>query len=145
MKHMLMIGIGLGVILGVTRPALAEDASTTCPICKPANDEASSYSQKAGSTLVRGALNTAFGWTELLVEPAEEVKGGGNLALGIGKGVGLATKRTFLGLGELFTFWMPKGQRGYLRLNKDCPVCMRRQPRPQPTLQNPLEKRSQAP
>ena len=145
MNQITALGVGLGLILGIARPALAEQPPTICPICNAANNDAADYSQKAGSTLVRGALNTAFGWTELLVEPAEEVKEGGNLVTGIGKGVGFAVKRTFLGVGELFTFWTPKGQRGYLRLNKDCPVCMGRQPRPQPASRKALDTHSSTP
>ena len=133
MYTMVMMGWVLGLVLGVARPALADDTPTTCPICNVANDHAAPYPQKASSTLVRGALNTAFGWTELLVQPTQEVKEGGNFMTGIGKGVGFAAKRTVFGLGELLTFWTPKGRGGYLDLNKDCPVCMGRRPAPQPS------------
>ena len=136
-----MRGVVLGLVFGVVHPALAEDTPATCPICNAANDRAAPYPQKAGSTLVRGALNTAFGWTELLVQPTEEVKEGGNLMTGVGKGVGFAAKRTFFGLGELLTFWTPKGRGGYLDLNKDCPVCMGRRRTPQPSHKT-LEKGS---
>ena len=135
MKKAIGIGFALGLLLGAARSALAEETPTTCPICQAANDETAAYFQKAGSTLMRGVLNTAFGWTELLVRPTEEVQEGGNLATGIGKGVGFAAKRTFLGFGELLTFWAPKSQGGYLRLNKDCPSCMGKLPRPQPSHQ----------
>ena len=97
-----------------------------CPICGRANDQNASYPDKAGFTLLRGVTNTAFGWTELLVQPTEEAKNGGNLAVGIGKGIGQAVKRTALGLGELLTFWSPKGKEGYTTLTTDCPICMGR-------------------
>ena len=74
-------------------------------------------------TLVRGMTNTTFGWTELLTQPSAEVERGGNLATGIGRGVGYAMKRTAAGLGELFTFWVPKGTNGYPVLVEDCPIC----------------------
>lgn len=103
----------------------AEEAPVTCPICRTANDQTRAYVQKASSTLVRGATNTAFGWTELLIQPTAEVERGGNLAVGIGKGLGYSVKRTAVGVGELFTWWLPKGKRGYLTLSHDCPICMR--------------------
>lgn len=97
---------------------------TVCPICHHANNQQATYPQRAGGALMRGAMNTTFGWTELLTRPAEEVKTGGNLIAGVGSGVGRATKRTFMGIGELFTFWVPKGRQGYLNLTTDCPICM---------------------
>lgn len=101
----------------------AESSAAVCPICHHANNQQAVYPQRAGGALMRGAMNTMFGWTELVTRPAEEVKTGGNLVAGIGSGVGWATKRTFLGVGELFTFWVPKGRQGYLNLTTDCPIC----------------------
>ncbi len=74
-------------------------------------------------TLVRGMTNTTFGWTELLTQPSAEVEHGGNLAVGIGRGIGYAMKRTAVGFGEMFTFWVPKGANGYPALAEDCPIC----------------------
>jgi len=105
----------------------SEPPVTTCPICRRASDNASSYSTKAGSTLARGVANTLFGWTELIRQPAQEVKGGGNVAVGMGKGFVEGAKRTMGGLGELFTFWTPKVQHGYIHFAHDCPLCMKRQ------------------
>ena len=125
-KRSLMIMLSLLVV--ATQPAWAEPpkTKTACPICGRANDQQASYADKAGFTLLRGAANTAFGWTELLVQPTEEVKTNGNLVVGIGKGIGLAIKRTALGVGEMLTFWSPKGQEGYATLTSDCPICMGR-------------------
>jgi len=106
------------------KPSQAEPM--ICPICHRANNPDAPYTEKAGATLVRGATNTAFGWTELLLQPASEVNSGGSLLTGIGKGVGFAVKRTAAGIGELFTFWTPKGKDGYLNLTTDCPVCMKK-------------------
>ncbi|MBI3319315.1 MAG: hypothetical protein HYZ89_01835 [Candidatus Omnitrophica bacterium] len=117
-------GLVIGLVLSVTTPVSAKEPPVICPICHRANDQTATYSEKASTTLVRGAMNTAFGWTELLIEPTTEVKAGGHLAAGIGKGVGLAVKRTAVGLGELLTFWTPKSKTGYLKLSEDCPLCM---------------------
>ena len=111
------------MLLGVSRPAMAEEAKPVCPICSKAGDEAS-YAAKAGTTLVRGATNTLLGWTELLRQPAEETKAGGNVLVGIGKGVGQGVVRTVQGLGEVLTFWTPKVDHHYIHFSKDCPVCM---------------------
>ena len=97
--------------------------SSSCPICSRANNQSSPYHEKAATTLIRGMTNTTFGWTELLTQPSAEVERGGNLATGIGRGVGAAVKRTAVGIGELFTFWVPKGTEGYPILVEDCPIC----------------------
>ena len=118
-------GCVVGTALGLATSVLAaEEPAPMCPICQHANDEQAAHGQKASATFVRGAMNTAFGWTELLTQPTEEVKAGGNLMAGIGKGIGFAVKRTGVGIGELLTFWTPKGKRGYLKLTNDCPICM---------------------
>ena len=105
-------------------------APTVCPICRRANNRQAPYAEKAGSTLARGAINAAFGWTELLAQPTDEVNNGGNLAVGIGKGMGYAIKRTALGFGELLTFWTPKGRDGNFALAQDCPICSQHKPSP---------------
>ena len=139
--RMIVLNVSFGIFLGLAGPARAEEKPpSVCPICHRANDQASYYPARAGTTLARGAMNTAFGWTELLIQPSQEVKTGGNLIAGIGNGVGQAAKRTFLGIGEIFTCWLPKGQRGYLSLNTDCPICMGTHHAPPPA-QNTLDKR----
>jgi len=120
--------------------AAAEETSTTCPICQFTTNN-SSYGQKAGSTFLRGATNTVFGWTELLLKPNEEVKSGGNVATGIGKGMSLTVRRTAAGLGELLTFWTPKGKDGYLRFTTTCPICMGQQPSSSKIPAPPVAKR----
>ena len=110
------------------QPPAAESAQADtpfmCPICHSANKPDAPYAEKAGSTLARGATNTLFGWTELLLQPAAEVNEGGNVLAGVGKGIGNGVKRTALGVGELLTFWAPKGRGGYQPITKDCPICM---------------------
>mgnify|MGYP001596284885 CR=1 FL=1 len=126
--RMLRVAFLVVVSLGATgtMAAAEEQPAATpvmCPICRQANNPQAPYAEKAGSTLVRGAINAAFGWTELLVQPTEEVNRHGNLAVGVGKGIGFAIKRTALGFGELLTFWTPKGKEGNFALAQDCPVC----------------------
>ena len=123
MRRSIVMLIAAGFLIGSARLASAEEPPTRCPICRRANNQALPYPEKATMTLVRGVTNTAFGWTELLTEPAAEAEQSGNLLTGIGKGVTHAVGRTAAGLGEMLTFWVPKGQQGYPTLTKDCPIC----------------------
>ena len=109
--------------LTMSMPAQAEER--VCQVCSKAGNDSSSYGAKAGTTLTRGATNTLFGWTELIRQPANEVKSGGNLLVGIGKGFGESLKRTAGGVGEILTFWTPKVNHHYLAFSKDCPICMK--------------------
>lgn len=120
----LVLVLGCAVILlGLPGPVMAEDQNLkVCPICGHTNAD---YSAKAGTTLVRGAANTLLGWTELFRQPAQEAKAGGNVLVGIGKGVGHGVMRTVAGLGEVLTFWTPKVNNKYIHFSDDCPVCMK--------------------
>ncbi len=122
----LILGFGLlvAVVCGSPGSAMAEEGTVTCPICSRANEESAAYPTKAVATLGRGAANTLLGWTELIRQPAQEAKDGGNVLNGIGKGVGQGLMRTFAGIGEVLTFWTPKVNDRYLHFSKDCPVCM---------------------
>ena len=100
-------------------------APAVCPICHRAVDSSTPYSEKAGKTLVRGAANTALGWTELISQPVQEAKNGGNVFVGIGKGLGMTVQRTAAGLGEILTFWTPKVNNEYVKFATDCPICMK--------------------
>lgn len=122
-----LLGTALGwtVLCGGAATATANEGDM-CAICRKANKETVAYPTKAGYTLVRGATNTVFGWTEVIRQPALEAKGGGNVFVGIGKGVGYGVERTLAGVGEILTFWMPKVQHHYLHLAHDCPLCMKR-------------------
>lgn len=119
----MLIGLMLGgmVLLGFSGPVMAKEGM--CPVCSKASDESASYPAKAGYTLVRGAANTLLGWTELIRQPTTEVKNGGNVFVGLGKGVGQTVKRTLAGAGEVLTFWTPKVQGHYVHFAQDCPVC----------------------
>jgi putative exosortase-associated protein (TIGR04073 family) len=118
------LALGAVLMLGAAPLGWAEDLPIHCPVCARANSETASYPSKAGSTLVRGATNTLFGWTEILRQPARQAKGGGNLFTGVLAGLGQGAQRTLVGAGELLTFWTPKVQDRYLRLSHDCPLCM---------------------
>lgn len=96
-----------------------------CPICGRVNQSSLPYAEKAGSTLMRGATNTLFGWTELIRQPTNEAKAGGNILAGIANGAGQTVGRTLAGLGEIITFWTPKVNNDYVRFASDCPLCMK--------------------
>lgn len=127
-SHVAIAVVGWSLLLGGSIPLRAEDQpqQTVCPICGRASDPSATYSQKAGTTLVRGAANAALGWTELISQPVQEVKSGGNVFVGIGKGVGLTVKRTLAGVGEVLTFWTPKVKDRYVHFATDCPLCMKK-------------------
>ncbi|MBI3087512.1 MAG: hypothetical protein HYY91_01285 [Candidatus Omnitrophica bacterium] len=127
-RRLSFLCVCLLALLGAVPAAQAsqEEArrSRMCPICRTANDQDAPYPRKTGMRFVRGAVNTAFGWTELLSQPAEEVKSGGNVFEGVTKGFGRSLQRTGIGIGELFTCWIPKQQQGPPKPSDDCPICM---------------------
>ena len=131
-SHRTAVLLSLLVLAAAAPLASADDKPSSetyiCPICHIANNQGAPYAEKAGAGLARGAVNTALGWTELVVQPTAEARTNGNLLLGLGKGVGYAITRTGAGLGELFTFWVPRGKDGYMSLTKDCPICMKASP-----------------
>ncbi len=122
----LCLTVGFAVLAGVCVPAFAEEQkSPPCPICSKTTDDQASYPTKAGLTLVRGTANTLLGWTELIRQPANEVKSGGNVLTGLAHGVGESVKRTAAGLAEVLTFWTPKVKGHYLHAARNCPICMK--------------------
>ena len=122
-RHGLM-GLALCGLLqvGFAQPVMAKEG-TICPICHRAIREDTSYSEKTGHTLARGAANTLLGWTDLIRQPAQEARRGGNVFTGLAEGVGQSVTRTLGGVGDLLTFWTPKVQGRYLHFTHDCPVC----------------------
>jgi len=119
--------------------AAAPDKPVVCPICSKANVQDGNYSATSGTTFVRGASNTLLGWTEIIRRPAEEAKAGGNVVVGVGKGVGEGVMRTLSGVGEVLTFWVPKTKSNKVNFAKDCPLCMGRK-----TAQSQLPERAAA-
>ena len=125
-RQRLIMGVALGLFAmgGWPAAARAGEQETLCPICKRASSDTASYPSKAGNTLIRGTANALLGWTEIIRQPAQEVKAGGNVFTGIAKGAGQGVKRTLAGAGEVLTFWTPKVQHRYVHFADDCPVCM---------------------
>jgi putative exosortase-associated protein (TIGR04073 family) len=126
-RRILAAAFALAALFGGAAPARAEEP-TTCPICSKASSQTVPYGEKAGSTLTRGAMNAALGWTEIISQPVHEVQNGGNVLVGIGKGIGQTFSRTAAGIGEVLTFWTPKVQNRYVGFATDCPICMKRTP-----------------
>ncbi|MBI4597795.1 MAG: exosortase system-associated protein, TIGR04073 family [Candidatus Omnitrophica bacterium] len=126
----LALGAGIAAAATADRVPATEPRPAMCPICGRAGNDQAGYPEKAGSTLARGVTNTVFGWTEMLREPADEVKAGGNVVAGIGKGIAHTVTRTLSGLGEVLTFWTPKTNTGYVRFATDCPLCMKSRHQP---------------
>lgn len=129
--------VGLASPGQAAEPAAHTESGTICPICQRAQDEHATYPSKAGYTLVRGATNTLFGWTEVIRQPADEVKAGGNVFAGIAHGVGRGIGRTLAGAGEVLTFWTPKVQNSYVHFADDCPICMGKRRAQPSTTQTP--------
>ena len=122
-----IVGLWIGGVILFESPGSAwAEETAQCPICARAEAKTAGYAEKAGYTLARGTANTLLGWTELIAQPANEVKAGGNLLVGLGKGLGQGIKRTLGGAAEVLTFWTPKVQDEYLHFANDCPLCMKR-------------------
>ena len=130
-RRVIWIMLGMLTWMSCVGPACAADQQTpppqqtVCPICGRVSNAQAHYGEKATGTLARGVTNTIFGWTELIRQPADEVKAGGNVLTGIGKGVTHSITRTFGGLGEVLTFWTPKVNKHYIHFAEDCPLCMK--------------------
>lgn len=115
-------------LVAFTQPAFtAEDPKKPepklCPFCVALAKRDLAYQDKVGNTLARGAMNFGFGWTEIITQPAQEARKGGNILFGMANGFSRSVGRTFGGLGEMLTFWTPKvdGQ-NYIHFNSDCPL-----------------------
>lgn len=123
-RSLLGLAIGLLVIMGGADLVRAEEGGAVCPICSSAGSDTAGYGSHAVHTLGRGATNTLLGWTEIIRQPSQTAKAGGNVAVGIGRGVSESVKRTLAGVGEVLTFWAPKTKDGYVTFAQDCPICM---------------------
>lgn len=114
--------IGLALMAAPGWGHAEETKPKLCPFCKAALDKDARYDEKAGNTLMRGAINFGFGWTEMITQPAKVAEAGGNVFEGMVKGMGRGFNRTFAGLGEILTFWTPKIDGKYVHFVKDCPL-----------------------
>ena len=62
------------------------------------------YSNRAIGKLGFGIKNLLLGWTDLFIEPREAMKGGDNLAVGIGRGLKDAVENELGGVVHIVTF-----------------------------------------
>ncbi len=108
----------LTVVLGLSAVALA---AGNCPVCS--NTTSDNHLVKTGSQLARGAANTGLCWTELVNQPMKEARAGGNVLVGVGKGLGHTGLRAVKGVSEIITAPLPKAKDGS-QIASDCPVCM---------------------
>ncbi|MBI3317831.1 MAG: hypothetical protein HYZ90_01605 [Candidatus Omnitrophica bacterium] len=124
MKRILQMILVVAVI-GLTALSFAASESTPqggCPVCSAAGSD--SYGAKTVGQLGRGAANTGLCWTEMVNQPVKEMRsGGGNILIGMGKGVGHTCLRLVQGVGEIITSPMPKAKDGkYTQIATDCPM-----------------------
>lgn len=118
MKRMLIIGVFALAVAVVAAPAFAE---TSCPVCSAAASD--SYPTKTVGQAARGVANIGMGWMELVNQPVKEVKGGGNILIGMGKGIGHTCLRMAQGAGEILTSPMPRMKDGkYSQIADGCPM-----------------------
>lgn len=66
--------------------------------------EETGYVNRTNGKLGFGLKNTALGWTEVFTQPYDEAKGGGNAAVGFGKGIWNTIGQTVGGALHLATF-----------------------------------------
>lgn len=113
------------VIQTLIAPAARAQEGAVCPVChrSASQQDDAGYAPKAGRTLVRGAANLLFGWTDVIRQPAVDVKQGGNVFSGLAHGLSQGLKRTAGGVADVLTFWTPKVNGNYLKFSGDCPVC----------------------
>jgi len=62
------------------------------------------YVNRTNAKFGFGLKNTAFGWTEILTQPVDETREGGNAAVGFGRGIFNAVGQTVGGVLHLGTF-----------------------------------------
>ena len=59
-------------IQALMAPVARAQEDAICPVChrSASRQDDAGYAPKAGRTLVRGAVNVLFGWTDLIRQPA---------------------------------------------------------------------------
>ena len=127
MKKILVTLLALGVV-GLAIPGFADDgtktassSSSSCAICSKTTSN--HWGMKTGSQLARGVANTGCCWMEMVRQPMKEAHSGGNVLVGVGKGVGHTCLRLVKGVGEIVTAPLPKAKDGS-QIATDCPACM---------------------
>ncbi len=126
MKRILVALMALGVV-GSAVPAFAGTGAGTAssphsgPVCTRTTSD--NWGVKTGSQLVRGVANAGGCWMEMVRQPMKETKAGGNILVGVGKGVGHTCLRLVKGGAEIITAPLPKAKDGS-QIATDCPMCM---------------------
>ena len=121
MKRILLLLLAFGLV-AFTTPSFADQgakSAKSCPVCDGTTSK--NWGEKTGCQLARGIANTGLCWVELVNQPMKEVKGGGNVLVGIGKGVGHTLIRLGQGVGEILTAPFPNAKDGS-QIAKDCPM-----------------------
>ena len=119
MKRILQGVVVAVIVLGLAHVSFAEAPS--CGLCTMAGSN--SYPNKTVGQLGRGVANTGMCWIEMVNQPVKEVKGGGNVLIGVGKGVGHTCIRLLQGVGEIITCPMPRAKDGkYTQIAEGCPL-----------------------
>ena len=90
------------VLVMIMLIGLAPMSFAACRVCELAGS--SNYTEAASGKLGRGILNAAFGWVELLRQPAINK----NAWEGVGRGFVHTIARTGSGVLEAATFLVPK-------------------------------------
>ena len=94
----------LAVLVLLTSPPRFCRAETIS-LCDAASSD--DYLTKASGQFLRGASNIGFCWLEIIHQPIREVQGGGNLFLGLARGVGHSFLRVAQGVGDIATCASP--------------------------------------
>ena len=114
----------LGMV-GFTAPVFADDASgvssSSCAICSKTTS--GNWGVRTTSKLGRGVANAGGCWTEMIRQPRNEHRAGGNWAVGMGKGLGHTCLRLVKGGAEILTSPLPNAKDGS-QIATDCPMCM---------------------
>ena len=87
-----------------------DQTSPSCGVCQAA--ESQNFGKSAPGKIGRGLVNAGLGWTNLLAQPVQAGKSGGNVFTGIGKGLWMTVARTVEGVVEIGLFWLPPGPGG---------------------------------
>ena len=105
--------------VGVMALATAGFALPECAVCNGAASDY--YPEKIFYQFTRGIVNIGLCWVEMVHQPIKEMKNGGNLLVGIGKGFGQTGVRLVEGGGEILTCMLPRVHDGkYLQIAHDC-------------------------
>ena len=115
---------GLLLLLGALSATIGWQAvpcrAETISICDAASSD--DYLTKTSGQFLRGATNIGFCWLEMIHQPELEIRSGGNLLVGVAKGVGHSLLRVVKGIGDIATCASPhRDQDGtFPSVTQDC-------------------------